>query len=39
MRSLWGKLAYVAPVKTMTIPRLELTAGTVSVSVGEMSAN
>ena len=35
---LMGK-ACVAPVKTMTIPRLELTAGTVSVSVGEMSAN
>ena len=35
---LMGK-ACVAPVKTMTIPRLELTAGTVSVSVGEMIAN
>ena len=34
---LMGK-ASVAPVKTMIIPRLELTAATVSVSVGEMIA-
>jgi len=34
---LMGK-ACVAPVKTMTIPRLELTAATVSVQVGEMIA-
>ena len=38
MRSLWGKLAYVAPVKTMTIPRLELTAARISFRVGEMIA-
>ena len=30
--------ARIAPVKTMTIPRLELTAATVSVKVGEMIA-
>ena len=33
-RCLWGKLC-VAPVKATTIPRLELTAATVSVRVGE----
>jgi len=34
---LMGK-AHIAPVKTMTIPRLELMAATVSVRVGEMIA-
>ena len=38
MRSLWGKLAYVAPIKTMTIPRLELTSVRISVRVGKMIA-
>ena len=38
VRFLMGK-ARVAPVKTTTIPRLELTAATVSVRVGEMISN
>lgn len=38
VRSLWGKLAYVAPIKTMTIPRLELTSVRISVRVGKMIA-